>query len=47
MAGFQLFVDQTHKFSNLLEDIKKIERFLQSVENQEGENLTEMEDSEK
>ena len=40
-------VDQTLKFSNLLEDIRKIERFVQYIENQTNENLTETEDSEK
>ncbi len=30
-------VDQTHKFSNLLEDIKKVGRFVQYVENHEGD----------
>ena len=40
-------VDQTLKFSNLLEDLLKVERFLQNVENQGSGNLTEMEDSQK
>ena len=40
-------VDQTPKISNLLEDIKKFERFAQDIENQTNENLTETEDSEK
>ena len=40
-------VDQTPKFSNLLEDIKKVERFAQYIENQAGENMAEMEGSEK
>ena len=40
-------VDQTPKFSNLLEDIKKVERFAQYIENQASENMEEMEGSEK
>ena len=40
-------VDQTPKFSNLLEDIKKVERFAQYIENQISENMEEMEGSEK
>jgi hypothetical protein len=39
-------VDQTLKFSNLLEDLLKVERFLQNVENQGSGNLAEMEGSE-
>ena len=39
-------VDQTGKFSNLLEDLLKIERFSQYIENQENNNMIEMEDSE-
>ena len=46
MAGFQLFVDQTPKISNLLEDLRKVERFAQYIENQESENMTETEGSE-
>ena len=38
-------VDQTHKFSNLLEDIRKVDRFAQYIESQENGNLTEMEGS--
>ena len=38
-------VDQTPKFSNLLEDIKKVERFAQYIENQASENMEEMEGS--
>ena len=30
-------VDQTSKISNLLEDIKKVGRFVQYVENHEGD----------
>ena len=40
-------VDQTPKTSNLLEDLKKVERFAQYVENQENENMKERESSEK
>lgn len=40
-------VDYIGKFSNLLEDIKKVERFAQYIENQAGENMEEMEGSEK
>lgn len=40
-------VDQTLKFSNLLEDLLKVERILQNVENQGSGNLTEMEGSQK
>jgi hypothetical protein len=40
-------VDQTPKFSNLLEDIKKVEGFAQCIENQASENMEEMEGSEK
>ena len=42
-----IYVDQTLKFSNLLEDLKKVERFAQYIENQGIENLTEMEGSQK
>ena len=35
-------VDQTLKISNLLEDIRKVEQFAQDIDNQAGENLTEM-----
>ena len=38
---------QTHKFSKLLEDIRKVERFAQYIENQGSEYLTEMGGSEK
>ena len=40
-------VDQTPKFSNLLEDLWKVERFAQYIENQASENMAEMEGSEK
>jgi hypothetical protein len=46
-ADFVCLVDQTPKFSNLLEDIKKVERFAQYIENQASENMEEMEGSEK
>jgi hypothetical protein len=39
-------VDQTHKFSNLQEDIRKVERFVQYIENQGSGDITEMEGSE-
>jgi hypothetical protein len=46
--AFTLFcVDYTGKSSNLLEDLKKVERFVQYIENQRNENLTEKEGSEK
>ena len=45
-TGFLCYVDQSPKFSNLLEDIKKVERFAQYVENQRSENLIKMEGSE-
>jgi hypothetical protein len=45
-TGFLCYVDQTLKFSNLLEDLLKVERFLQNVENQGSGNLAEMEGSE-
>lgn len=38
-------VDQTPKISNLLEDLKKVERFMQYIENQGSENLTEIAES--
>ena len=38
-------VDYTGKISNFLEDIRKVERFTQNIENQGSENLTEMEGS--
>ena len=38
-------VDQTTKISNLLEDLKKVERFMQYIENQGSENLTEIAES--
>ena len=44
---FPAVVDKTHKFSNLLEDLKKVERFSQYIENQASENMEEMEGSEK
>jgi hypothetical protein len=31
LTGFLCYVDQIPKISNLLEDIKKVERFVQSV----------------
>ena len=40
-------VDYTGKISNLLEDIKKVERFAQYIENQGGENVAETDGSEK
>ena len=40
-------VDQTPEISNLLEDIKKVERFAQYIEDQASENMEEMEGSEK
>lgn len=39
-------VDQTPKFSNLLEDLWKVEIFAQYIENQVSENMAEMEGSE-
>jgi len=39
-------VDYIGKVSNLLEDIKKVERFAQYIENQASENMAEMEGSE-
>lgn len=36
-------VDQTPNFSNLLEDLWKVERFAQYIENQASENMAEME----
>ena len=44
---FSGLVDQTPKISNLLEDMKKVERFAQYIENQESENMTETEDPER
>jgi hypothetical protein len=41
------FVDQTPKNSNLLEDIRKVDRFAQYIENQGSRNITEMEGAEK
>lgn len=38
-------VDYTGKISNLLEDLKKVERFMQYIENQGSENLTEIAES--
>ena len=40
-------VDQTPKISNLLEDLKKVERFAQYIENQASGNMTETEGSQK
>ena len=40
-------VDYTGKISNLLEDIRKVERFAQYIENQGDENLTETDPSQK
>jgi hypothetical protein len=40
-------VDYTGKISNLLEDLKRVERFAQYVENQVSENMIEIEGSEK
>lgn len=40
-ADFSGLVDYTGKFSNLLEDLKRVEMFLQSIENQGFEILTE------
>ena len=40
------YVDYTGKISNLLEDIKKVERFVQYIEKQGSGNLTEMENTE-
>ena len=40
-------VDYTGKISNLLEDIKKVERFVQYIEIQGSGNLTEMGNTEK
>ena len=45
-AGLFFYVDQTLKFSNLLEDLWKVERFAQYIENQASENMAEMEGSE-
>ena len=45
-TGFLCYVDQTLKFSNLLEDLWKVERFAQYIENQASENMAEMEGSE-
>ena len=39
-------VDYTGKISNLLEDLRKVEKFSQYIENQASENMTEMEGSE-
>ena len=36
-----IYVDYTGKISNLLEDLKRVEMFLQSIENQGFEILTE------
>ena len=40
-------VDQTPKISNLLEDLKKVERFAQYIENQTSGNMTETDGSQK
>ena len=40
-ADFSGLVDYTGKISNLLEDLKRVEMFLQSIENQGFEILTE------
>ena len=40
-------VDYTGKISNLLEDLWKVERFMQYIENQGSENMIEMEGSER
>jgi len=40
-------VDYTGKISNLLEDLKRVERFAQYVENQVSEKMIEIEGSEK
>ena len=44
---FVCLVDYTGKISNLLEDIRKVERFAQYIENQGDENLTETDPSQK
>ena len=44
---FSSVVDQTPKISNLLEDLRKVERFAQYIENQGSEKMTEMVGSEK
>jgi hypothetical protein len=46
-CDFSGLVDQTLKFSNLLEDLWKVERFMQYIENQGSENMIEMEGSER
>ena len=40
-------VDYTGRISNLLEDLWKVERFMQYIENQGSENMIEMEGSER
>ena len=40
-------VDYTGKISNLLEDIRKVEKFAQYFDNQGSENITEKEGSHK
>ena len=40
-------VDYTGKISNLLEDIRKVEKFAQYFDNQGSENITEKEGSQK
>ena len=40
-------VDQTPKISNLVEDLRKVKRFAQYIENQGSENMKEMKGSEK
>ena len=44
---FSLVVDYTGKISNLLEDIRKVEKIAQYVDNQGSENMTEKEGSQK
>jgi len=43
--GWLCLVNYTGKISNLLEDLKKVERFMQYIENQGSENLTEIAES--
>ena len=40
-------VDQTPEISNLLEDLKKVERFVQYIENQTSGSMTETDGSQK
>ncbi len=44
---FSGLVDYTGKISNLLEDIRKVEKFVQYFDNQGSENITEKEGSQK